>query len=373
MIRFPSTSAPARRRFAPLLPLTAALLAAACAQSGGEVPQEAVLPVRAARLARSPFQPTLRLLGRVSPSATAEITAPSDGRLRYAPRFAAGPASGMQVAAGELLAVVATPAPEQRLREAEIAARGAERELARARKAVEEGVLARAQLDRAEVDDEMARERVKSSAREITVHEIRSPIAGRLVVPAPLPNGSQVAPLARVATVVGGGRLRVEMQVPAGDLPKLAPGMAVRFLAPGGGEEIGRGTLREVAPVADTAGTARAEADVSDDRGLPVPGAGVDVELLLAPRPSALLVPEEALVATDGGSAAYRLEPKGDQFRARLVAVRTGERSGGQVEILEGLSESDRIAVGGVALLHDGATVIEEAEPDAAKPGGEGR
>jgi membrane fusion protein (multidrug efflux system) len=244
---------------------------------------------------------------------------------------------------------------------------------------VEEGVLARAQLDRAEVEDELARERVQSSAREITVHEIRSPIAGRLVVAVPLPDGSQVAPLARIATVVGGGRLRVEMQVPAGDLPKLAPGMAVRFLAPDGGEELGTGALREIAPVAGTAGTARAEAEVTDDRGLPVPGAGVDVEVLLAPRPNALLVPEEALVAIDGGSAAYRLEPSGDRFRARLVAVRTGERSGGQVEILEGLAESDRIAVGGVALLHDGATVLEEAEPapapnaGAARPGGPGR
>lgn len=363
-----------RRRpppYAPLVPLIAlAALFTACAQQGEGDVQPAPLAVRAARLARAPFQPTLRLLGRVGPAATAEIGAPSEGRLRYAPRFAAGPSSGMQVAAGELLAAIESPAPEQRLREAEIAARGAERELARARKGAEEGILARAQLDRAEIEDELARERVKTSAREITVHQVRSPIAGRLVVQNPLPNGSRVAPLARLATVVGAGRLRVEMQVPANDLPKLAPGMAVRFLAPGGGAELGRGALREIAPVADAAGTARAQAEVSDDRGLPVPGAGVDVEVELAPRPSSLLVPEEALVTTDGGFAVFRLEPRNDLLRARLVAVRTGERSGGQVEILEGLAESDRIAVGGVALLHDGAIVVEEEE---LKPGGEGR
>jgi HlyD family secretion protein len=352
-----------------LILATAAALTS-CAQRGESELAQASLPVRATRLARAPFQPTLRLLGRVGPAATAEVGAPSEGRLRYAPRFAAGPASGMQVAAGELLAVIESPAPEQRLREAEIAARGAERELARARKGAAEGILARAQLDRAEIDDELARERVKTSAREITVHQVRSPIAGRLVVQSPLPNGSQVAPLARLATVVGAGRLRVEMQVPAGDLPKLAPGMAERFLAPGSGGELGRGALREISPVADAAGTARAQAEVSDDRGLPVPGAGVEVEVELAPRPNALLVAEEALVTTDGGFAVFRLEPRNELLLARMVAVRTGERSGGQVEILEGLAESDRIAVGGVALLYDGALVVEEEE---IKPSGEGR
>ncbi len=346
----------------------AALAACSCAQTGDALVADAPLPVRIQKLEKVPFQPLLHLLGTVGPATTAEIPAPSGGTLRYAPRFAGGLAGGMPVAAGELLATIVSPAPESRVREAEIAARGAQRELDRARRGVDEGILARAQLERAETEDELARERVKSSVREVTVTQVRSPIAGRLLVPSATPDGSQVAPQLRLATVVAIGRLRVETQVPASDLARLIPGLTARFLAPSTGTEVGRGRLREIAPVADVSGTARAVIEVIDDRGMPVPGAGVEVEIELPSRPAALLLPEEALVSTDGGLAAYRIEPRNDQLKARLVPVRTGERSGGKIEVLEGLAEGDRVAVEGVALLHDGSVVVEEAVPGELVP-----
>jgi membrane fusion protein (multidrug efflux system) len=292
------------------------------------------------------------LLGTVGPATTAEIPAPSGGTLRYAPRFAGGLASGAPVAAGELLATIVTPTPEARVREAEIAARGAQRELDRARRGVDEGILARAQLERAETEDELAQERVKSSVREVTVTQVRSPIAGRLVVQAQTPNGSQVAPQLRLATVALTAAVRPCYPTwPA--LPPAPPSAS----GPEHGYEVGRGTPRGP-PIADASGTARAVIEVTDDRGMPVPGSGVEVEVELPSRPAALLLPEEALVSTDGGLAAYRIEPRNDQLKARLVPVRTGERSGGKVEVLEGLAEADQWRRRR-ALLHDGAVVVK--------------
>jgi membrane fusion protein (multidrug efflux system) len=371
MIALPRTS----------LPLSCALLLAGLGAACDPPPpanQESAVPVRTERLEAAPFHPALTLLGVVGPANRADIAAPIAGTLRLAPRFRAGLTGGAEVAAGELLAVVEAPDPEQRLREARIAQRGAEQELARMRRGAELGVLPRADLERARVGDELARERVSTAERDFGLRQVRSPLRGRLVVQAAPAPGSQVALQTHLATVVGGGPLRVEGRAAPSDLAKLRAGLAVRFLLAadtgregGAAREVGRGILREISPVTDLTGTAGAVAEVREDRGMPVPGEGVEIEVALEPRPAALTVPEEAIVATAQGSSVYRIEPAGEQLRARLVPVRTGERSGGRIEILEGLAAGDRIAVDGVSALRDKVAVSEEATAAAAPdPGG---
>lgn len=83
---------------------------------------------------------------------------------------------------------------------------------------------------------------------------------------------------------------------------------------------------------------------------------------------SVLSVPEAA-VHFDADGASVKIVDRED--RVRRVAVRTGKRAAGQVEILAGLAEGTRVAVKGSAFVLDGdkVRVVTAAQPDPAKPG----
>jgi membrane fusion protein (multidrug efflux system) len=342
--------------------------ALACSPGGGALPhqEEPALPVRSLLVASAPFEPAVTLLGVVGPAHTATVMTPVQGTLHYPPRFAAGLATGARVKAGEPLAIIRNLEQELRLGEAKLIARGTDEELTRAQRGSDLGILPRADLDRAKVQAEISHERLTNARKDVVRLELDAPFSGRLVVHSVWPPGSEVSPQTLLAEVVDDARLRVEAQAAAVDLRSIRPGLTVRFQKAGGGPVLGAGKLTEVAPVVDTAGTARVIAEVTENRAMPGPGEGIELAVLLDRRPAAITLPEEALVATGAGSAVYVLTPSADRLTARLRPVVTGGRAGGRVEIVEGLAVGDRVAVGGVAILHDGAAVTAEAaSPEA--------
>jgi len=354
--------------------LTLPLLALACADPPPPEASPAALPVRSLVVEAAPFEPVLTLLGTVGPGSSAAVSAPVAGTIRYPARFARGLTTGATVRAGEVLAVIASLPAGERQGEAKIALRGAEEELARAERGFEVGILPKAERDRARVSADLARQRLADAGRALSQLAVRAPVAGRLVVAAPIPPGAEIAGGTPLATVAGGGRPRIEAQAAAGDLPHLRPGLAVRFLLPGG-RAVGRGTLSEIAPMVDAAGTVRAIAEVdagSENAELPPPGSGIEVEVALERRPAAITLPEEALVVTAEGTAVYRLyrlQNVEDRQAARRQPVTAGGRRDGRVEIVEGLAAGDRVAVAGVAALSNGALVVEEAGTPPPKTG----
>jgi membrane fusion protein (multidrug efflux system) len=337
----------------------------ACSPGGGTLPhqEDPALPVRSLVVATASFEPAVTLLGVVGPAHTATVMTPVQGTLRYPPRFAAGLATGARVRAGETLVLIRNLEQELRLSEAKLIARGTDEELTRAQHGSDLGILPRADLDRAKVQAEISHERLTNAHKDVVRLELDAPFSGRLVVRTAWPPGSEVGPQTMLAEVVDDAHLRVEAQAAAADLRSIHPGLMVHFQKAGGGPVLGTGKLTEVAPVVDTAGTARVIAEVTDNRAMPGPGEGVELAVLLERRAAAITLPEEALVATGAGSAVYVLEPNADRLTARLRPVTTGGRAGGRVEIVEGLAAGDRVAVGGVAILHDGAAVTAEATP----------
>src|SRR6188768_475129 len=148
-------------RTLPRLLLTLAVLSG-CADPEARV-EETATPVRVQVLARQDFQPTLTLLGTLAPRATATLTAPVAGRLAYPARFAGGLATGETVAAGEVLAMLDSLPSRDRVAEVRLGQRAADDELQRAQRGVELGVLPHADLERAQIQADAARERVRNA------------------------------------------------------------------------------------------------------------------------------------------------------------------------------------------------------------------
>jgi len=109
--------------------------------------------------------------------------------------------------------------------------------------------------------------------------------------------------------------------------------------------------VRAVSPGVDSSkrtGTIYAE--------LPAPGAlkaGAYVEgRVLTDASPGLVVPAAAVVIRDGYPYVFTVDARSSL--ARRVRVRTGERLGGVVEILEGVGANDSVVVQGAGFLGDG-------------------
>jgi RND family efflux transporter MFP subunit len=84
---------------------------------------------------------------------------------------------------------------------------------------------------------------------------------------------------------------------------------------------------------------------------------------------AALVVPASSVVVRDGRSYVFIL--KGEDAVAQVVAqaVTVGRRQGGELEIVQGLNQADRVAVQGAGFLNDGDTVrIAASTPAVAAP-----
>ncbi len=213
---------------------------------------------------------------------------------------------------------------------------------------------------------------LESARRRAARLRVTAPASGTLRVDRVFAPGSEITGAeALIAEVLGEGMPRVEAWAAASDRDHLRPGLAVECLAPGTDRVVGRGTVAEVAREVGHTGTLRLvikmiESDDSSASGLPIPGVGVELRLLLDAKPEAVTVPREALLVDGGVASVFVLEPSGMQYRARRRLVRSGSWSGGRVEILDGLAPGERVAVRGAELLADGllATEAEAESPE---------
>ncbi|HEX3555443.1 MAG TPA: efflux RND transporter periplasmic adaptor subunit [Thermoanaerobaculia bacterium] len=347
-------------RFLPLL-----VLLGACAQTP-PVPEEAApLPVKIERAARVSFQPTLTLLGVVRPSGEAQVVIPVAGRLRYPDRFRAGLSSGVQVRSGEVLARIENQDAEQTLAEDRLRLETASKELARYQRAFDSGVVSAAVLAQYKAEADLAAQRLTAAHEKRSSLELRSPVAGWLLVEKRLPAEGEVQAGTVLARIAAGGRPKVEARAAAADRGRLREGLAVSFAVSGGGGGgtpsaiAGRGVVREISPLIDAGGTVAVVAEVTEGAALPAPGEGVEVMVELDRREQTLTVPEEALVLSETGAAVY--VDQGGIARRRPVT--TGGRAAGRIEVLNGLAPGDKVVVDGAALLSEGARVTQVAEP----------
>ncbi|MCU0951568.1 MAG: efflux RND transporter periplasmic adaptor subunit [Burkholderiaceae bacterium] len=163
-------------------------------------------------------------------------------------------------------------------------------------------------------------------------------------------------------------RLKVDFRLPERAFTQLKVGLPIEVVTdalPGGTY---RGRIDAINPRIDAAGRSlEVRAELPNADGRLRPGMFARVRVVVADRPSAYLVPEEAIV------------PQGDSFFvfrvvdgvARRVPVKLGVRRDGQVELLDNVKAGDRIVTAGVRVQRDGQQVRvlgPATAPGAAPP-----
>jgi membrane fusion protein, multidrug efflux system len=226
------------------------------------------------------------------------------------------------------------------------------RDLDRLRALEARGVGTRQELDRAE--SEKARIEALMAAQEARLegYVLRAPMAGMV-----LRQDGEVGEIAEPGAVlfhVGQPRpLRVVAEVNEEDIPRVRTGQRTLLRADAFPEEALEAVVESVTPMGDpVARTYRVRFDLPEDTPLLI-GMSVEVNVVTAVHPEALLVPAGAL----GADGAVWVAADG---RAERRAVATGIRGAAHVEVTDGLAEGEAVIVPAPDGLGEGAPVRVE-------------
>jgi RND family efflux transporter MFP subunit len=179
---------------------------------------------------------------------------------------------------------------------------------------------------------------------------MRAPIAGT-VIERKVTLGQAVERATDAFTIADTSQVWVTLDLYEKDLGRVAVGQAVELATESRPGETFRGRVAFIVPVIDLATrTAKVRLELENRNGLLQAGQLVTARILAAPSraaPEVLAVPRSAVERVEGKTVVF--VQNGEGFERRNVLL--GSSGGDRVEIREGLTAGERIAVQGAFLL----------------------
>jgi membrane fusion protein, multidrug efflux system len=163
----------------------------------------------------------------------------------------------------------------------------------------------------------------------------------------------------------------VIFSVPQRLLGQLRLGLPVLLEATSPGATPVQGRLTSIDNVVDaTTGTTRIKSSFTNDDQRLVPGQFVKARLLLQRLENVLLVPQTAVQTGQQGTYVYLASGKPKEEKAEVRLIRTGPAADGQLVVVSGLQQGDRVVTKGQFALSPGAS-ISERPAGQRQPGSE--
>ena len=293
-------------------------------------------------------------VGELEAERQVQVAAETGGRVTQI-RFV----SGQQVKAGEVL-VQLNDAPEQasllRLR-AQL--KNAEASHARTRQLVSDKAATQEQLDAALAARDAALGEVRQTEALIAQKTIRAPFAGQLGIRR-VHAGQFLNAADTVASLVDTKSLLVNFALDEQSSATLAPGQAVTVLVDAYPDQPFTATINAIDPLVSRARMVQVQATLANRDGTLKPGMYANVRVAREGKQQQLTVPETAVTYNSYGDTVF-VAQQGKTLTVRRVAVTLGERSGGRVAIVKGLSAGQQVVASGQLKLADGMAVLAVA------------
>ncbi len=347
-----------------LLAVTAlALLLAACGGGGDDGGGTVAAPtVTAAQVQDVLWVDTLQALGTAQANESVTLTAKVTEVVRRV-RFE----DGDKVQAGDVLVELTGQAEVAQLEEAQAALNEAQQQLGRMEGLVAQGTIPRAQYDTQRAARDTARARANAIRARLAERVISAPFAGRLGFRA-VSDGALVTPGTVITTLDDTSVIKLDFSIPETALSTLSPGQAIRATSAAWPDQEFEGTVTSIGSRVDPVTRAVAvRAHLPNPDDLLMPGMLMQVNLLAVPRQT-LVLPELSVVQIGTTSFVFRI---GDDNVVEQVAVELGARRRGQVEVLAGVEQGDRVVVDGTFKVRAGnqvAIVDGSGQPVADTP-----
>jgi len=262
-------------------------------------------------------------------------------------------AEGQNVTRGQVLAELVDGPERANVLQLQAQAAVARAQARRTQQLFERGFAARAAYDDTR-NQALAAEAAANAARaQLDDYRIRAPFTGRVMRRDAEP-GDLATPANPLFVIADPSSLRITADVDERDAGRLREDMEALVRADAFPGQSFAARVSEVTPQGDSTGRIF-RARLALEEGVPLrPGMTVEINIVLAQRDNALLVPTRAL--RDG--AVFVVE----DGRARRRAVQVGVQGAQDTEVREGLTAGARVILDPPANLRDGARIAERRE-----------
>ncbi len=350
--------------------------------------------VNSADVARADIAEQLRIVGNLTGAASVEVAPKINGRLRQLDLRLGDPVTqGQEVARvedDELRQQVSQAEASFEVGRATVRQREADLVLARTTRDRSQSLFSRALVSRQELDDAEARYQAANAQLDLAraqfdeagarLEELRinlentvmvSPVDG-FIGRRYLDPGAYVTSNTAVVSVVDIRLVRLVANLVERDLRLVEEGVRARIEVDAFPGESFEGRVTRIAPVLDPATrTAEIEIEVPNRDFRLKPGMYARVSLVVGNKSQALVVPREAVVVRTSARGVFRVDSSGGGPTAQFVSLVTGLEDELHVEVVEGLSEGDRVVTTGAAGLQHGDPILlaDAGGPRGGRPG----
>jgi len=330
--------------------LVLALLALVAACGGGGAREKERPPplVRAEPATNMRFVETVDAVGNALANEQVTLSAPVTDRL-----LRLNFDDGSFVRRGQVVAVLAQGQETAQLAEARAREREAGQQLQRIATLKARGFATKANLDAQTASAAAARAQAAEARASIGDRVITAPFSGwvslRTISPGAIVNAGT-----EIATISDLSRIKLDFPVPETVLAAIRPGLAIEARAAAYPDQPFRGQVATIDAVVDpNTRSVMVRAVLPNPDQKLKPGMLLNVRIETQPR-LGLSVPELAIVGEGDQRFVYVVGADG---KAKRTAVRTGLRSAGRIEILDGLRPGAKVVTEGVVKLSDGMKV----------------
>lgn len=276
--------------------------------------------------------------------------------------------SGDRVARGQVLVELSNTEQSADLEEARASREAARRDYDRFRELGERGFAPAQRVEAARAGFEQAEARVRALQARISDRTIRAPFAGVMGLRTASP-GALVRPGDQIGTLDDISEIKLDFDVSESQFGSVRVGSTIVATTPAHAGATFTGRVADIDSRVNTQSrTVRVRAIIPNRDGRLKPGMLMSVEARSNPR-QALGAPEIAVVERADGAYIYTLVEKEGRPTAALTPVKTGKRSAGLIEILDGVAPGTRIVVEGVQRVRPGQAVrIDDRQPAVIAP-----
>lgn len=211
---------------------------------------------------------------------------------------------------------------------------------------------------------ESAKGKYLGAEAQLSYSEIRSPING-VVTDRPLYPGEMAAAGTPLITVMDLSSVIAKAHIPQNDAAALKVGDKGTMTVPGMDKPI-EGKVSIVSPALDPGSTTvEVWFEAKNPKHELKPGTSVQLSLTAQTVKDTLVVPTSAVLTAPDGSTSVMLA--GSDGRAHQTAVKLGIRNGDDVQVTDGLKESDKVISSGAFGLPDKTKIKAEAAESPAE------
>jgi len=300
------------------------------------------------------IEETVSAVGSLLAAQSVQLAPETDGRI-----VESSLRDGSLVVTGDLMFRLDDSVTEAELAQAQAELSLARADLARARNLAKQSFVSQRSREEAAANVKVLAAKLEVVSARLAKSRILAPFDGRVGLIG-VSVGEYVTkgtPLVRLDDL---STLKLDLRVPERLMAQVKPGQAIRvgFDAYPQREFVAR--VETVDSAIDAAGRSlvvRGRIDNADD--LLRPGMFARARLVIGAREQAVMVPEEAVLASAEGQYVYAVA----QGQAKRRPVRTGARQNGRVEILSGVQAGESVVTAGQLKLRGKSVPVEAIAP----------